>query len=406
MLYRLQARNRLTETPRGNSTAVKSASGRDRSRGSLRGKLFEAQTSPPAGVADSPPPGRMGKGQWLRTAAIIVAAVVVAAVFIWQGIAAGGNPDPTVPHTSFPVAALDIAVLVNREGLETVLVLAVLITGLKGSNSAYQRPIQVGAGLALIATVGTWFVALTIVGDLTVSYGALAVQAATGLFAIGVLLVVMNWFFHSVYWSGWINMHTRARRSLIAEAGQLGKNSRRVLLGLALLGFASVYREGFEVVLFLQSYYLQMGPAVVYYGAAAGLVLTLAAGYLTFLGHRRLPYKRMLILTGILLTGVLFVMVGEEVNEMQLAGWIGTTNIPWLQGIPDWAGLWFSIFPNVETFVGQAIVLLLVAGTYFFARYRMWKKVNPPASVVLSRQKKDGGEDTTTAPGVKPPTSA
>ena len=88
-----------------------------------------------------------------------------------------------------------------------------------------------------------------------------------------------------------------------------------MLLGLVVLGFASVYREGFEVVLFLQSYYLQMGPTVVYYGAAAGLVLTLAAGYLTFLGQRHLPYKKMLIATGVLLTGVLFVMVGEEVNE-------------------------------------------------------------------------------------------
>jgi high-affinity iron transporter len=347
----------------------------------------------------------MGAGQWLRTAVIIIAAVAVAAVLIWQGIEAGGNPDPTVPHTAFPVAALDIAVLVNREGLETVLVLAALVAGLRGKNYGYQRPIQAGAAVGLGATVVAWFVALTIVGDLTVSYGALAVQAATGLFAVGVLLVVMNWFFHSVYWSGWINMQTRAKRSLIAEAGQLGKNSRRVLLGLALLGFASVFREGFEVVLFLQSYYLQMGPTVVYYGAAGGLVLTLAAGYLTFLGHRRLPYRRMLVVTGILLTGVLFVMVGEEVNEMQLAGWIGTTNIPWLQGIPAWAGLWFSVFPNVETFVGQGIVLLLVAGTYFFARYRMWKKVSLPASVVLSQQKKDG-EDTTTAPGVKPPTSA
>ena len=140
-----------------------------------------------------------------------------------------------------------------------------------------------------------------------------------------------------------------------------------MLLGLALLGFASVYRS-FEVVLFLQSYYLQMGPTVVYYGAAGGLVLSVAAGYLTFLGHRHLPYKRMLIATGVLLTGVLFVMVGEEINELQLAGWIGTTNIPGLQGIPDWAGLWFSIFPNVETFLGQAVALLLVGGAYFISR--------------------------------------
>ena len=135
-----------------------------------------------------------------------------------------------------------------------------------------------------------------------------------------------------------------------------------------------------------------MGPLVVYYGSAAGLVLTLAAGYLTFLGQRHLPYKKMLIVTGVLLTGVLFVMVGEEVNELQLAGWIGTTNIPGLQGIPAWAGLWFSVFPNVQTFVGQAAALLLVAGTYFLARHRMWKLVHrqaPDARVALSSRKED-----------------
>lgn len=331
-------------------------------------------------VVPGPSP-RMGVRGWLRTAAVVLGGTALAAVLVWQGIAAGGNPNP-VPGTKFPVAALDIAVLVTREGLECILVLAALIAGLKGKNFGYKRPIQAGAAVGFGAAVATWFAAITVVGDLTVNYGALTVQAATGMFAVVVLLIVMNWFFHGVYWSGWINMQTRAKRSLIAEAGQLGKNTRRILLGLGLLGFASVYREGFEVVLFLQSYYLQMGPTVVYYGAAAGLVLTAAAGYLTFLGHRHLPYKRMLVATGVLLTGVLFVMVGEEVNEMQLAGWIGTTNIPGLAGIPAWAGLWFSVFPNIQTFVGQAAALLLVGGAYFSSRYRMSRLVNvtPPST--------------------------
>jgi high-affinity iron transporter len=321
----------------------------------------------------------MGARQWLRAAVVVIAAVSVAAVLVWQGITAAGNPNPTTA-TPFPVAALDIAVLVNREGLESILVLAALIAGLKGKNYGFQRPIQVGAGLGFCAGVASWFVAISIVGNLMVNYGALAIQAETGLLAVVVLLVVMNWFFHSVYWSGWINMQTRAKRSLIAEAGQAGKNTRRVLLGLALLGFASVYRESIEVVLFLQSYYIAMGPTVVYYGAAAGLVLTIAAGYLTFLGHRHLPYKRMLVATGVLLSGVLFVMVGEEVNELQLAGWLATTNIPGLQGIPAWAGLWFSVFPNVQTFVGQGAALLLVGGAYFSSRHKMSKLINRHAS--------------------------
>src|SRR5271154_831078 len=292
--------DRLTESNGAPSTPSSSAAGTGRG---AKSPSLRTESQAPAmphpdnsgGAGAASVQGRMGARQWARAAAVVVAAVSVAAVLVWQGITAAGNPNPTTA-TPFPVAALDIAVLVNREGLESILVLAALIAGLKGKNYGYQRPIQAGAAVGFGVAIATWFVAISIVGDLTLSYGALAVQAATGLFAVGVLLVVMNWFFHSVYWSGWIDMQTRAKRSLIAEAGQLGRNSRRVLLGLGLLGFASVYREGFEVVLFLQSYYLQMGPTVVYYGAVAGLVLTVAAGYLTFLGHRRLPYKRMLIL--------------------------------------------------------------------------------------------------------------
>ena len=71
-----------------------------------------------------------------------------------------------------------------------------------------------------------------------------------------------------------------------------------------------------------------------------GLLFTAAVGVLTFGLHQRLPYRRLLIITGVLLLFVLLVQVGEEVNEMQLAGWIGTTEIPGLS-IPGWMGTWF-----------------------------------------------------------------
>ena len=309
--------------------------------------------------------------QWCHAAVILVAAAAVASALIWQGIAAGSNSDPTIPGISAPTAALDIAVLVFREGLESILVLAAILASLRAKDRLYQHPIQAGIGAGLLATLATWFVAISFVSDLTENFGALSVQAATGLLAVIVLLIVMNWFFHKVYWGGWISMHIRRERALIAESNDTNGNLRHALLGLGLLGFASVYREGVEVVLFLQSYYLQMGHRVVYYGAAGGLVLTAAVGFLTLVWQARLPYKRMLIATGILLTGVLFVMVGEEINEMQLAGWIGTTNIAWLQWIPAWAGLWFSVFPNVETIAAQTFAVLLVAGSYLISRLRI-----------------------------------
>jgi high-affinity iron transporter len=104
-----------------------------------------------------------------------------------------------------------------------------------------------------------------------------------------------------------------------------------------------------------------------------GGLFTAAVGVLTFGLHQRLPYKRLLIITGVMLLFVLLVAVGEEVNEMQLAGWIGTSEIHGLY-IPGWMGTWFSLFNNWETFIGQALALLLVLGSYFAAQYvRVWR---------------------------------
>jgi high-affinity iron transporter len=186
-----------------------------------------------------------------------------------------------------------------------------------------------------------------------------------------VLLLVMNWFFHKVYWTGWISHHHKRRRGLLAGDGDT--NQRRMLLGLALLGFTSVYREGFEIVIFLQNLRQLYGSSVVLEGVAIGLLFTGAAGVLTFGLHQRLPYKRLLVITGVMLLFVLIVSVGEQVNEMQLAGWIGTSEITWLH-IPGWMGTWFSLFNNWETFAGQAIALLLVLGSYAGAQYlRVWR---------------------------------
>jgi high-affinity iron transporter len=131
----------------------------------------------------------------------------------------------------------------------------------------------------------TWFVAVSIVNDLTKSINALYVQAGTGLLAIIVLLVVMNWFFHKVYWTGWISLHNKRKRGLLESAEDGAKSQKRLLLGMGLLGFTSFYREGVEVVLFLQSYRLKLGGEAVLYGVILGLVFTGAVAILTFMAH-------------------------------------------------------------------------------------------------------------------------
>lgn len=300
---------------------------------------------------------------------LIPGVLVIVGVLVWQALASAGNPNPFAHASGSPAQVLDIAVLVFREGLECILVLSAITSSMVKSEGSYRRPVAAGVGAGLLATLATWFIAVSIVDDLTKSINALYVQAATGLLAIFVLLVVMNWFFHKLYWTGWISLHNRRKHSLMKEASEENRSRRRLLYGMALLGFTSFYREGVEVVLFLQSYRLKLGGEPVLYGVLLGILFTSIVAALTFVAHQKLPYKKMLVLTGILLGAVLLVMVGEQAQEMQLAHWLPTTQIPWLaNAIPAWMGLWFSVFPTVETLAAQAVAGGLVIGSYFVAK--------------------------------------
>jgi high-affinity iron transporter len=220
----------------------------------------------------------------------------------------------------------------------------------------------------MLAIAITWSIAVRILNDLSESVSALALQAGTGLLAIIVLLVVMNWFFHKMYWTGWISMHNRRKRELVSTA-ERGEKTWRLPLGMGLLGFTSFYREGFEVVLFLQSFRLRLGGKSVFEGVVLGSLATLVVAGLTFVIHQHLPYRKMLVATGVMLAVVLLVMVGEEAQEMQLAGWLPTTPFMKLREVlPSWAGLWFSVFPTVETLASQLLVGALVFGAYYTAR--------------------------------------
>ena len=272
------------------------------------------------------------------------------------------------------------AIIVFREGLEAVLILAAITASFVGARRRMRRPVLIGAALGLLVSMLTWVLAQTLLGSLE-RYGE-KLEAVVGLIAIAVLLLIMNWFFHRVYWSEWIGRFHRKRRALMADE-KAGFFSAQVL-GLAALGLTSVYREGFETVLFLQSLELSAGTVTVLEGAGLGLALTLAVAVLTFALQRKLPYKKMLIATGMLIAIVLVVMVGQTARTMQGTGWLPITPAPF--DVPYWAGLWFGVYPTWETLVAQVAAFVFVIGSYFLAQE---VKVKRPQRKVRGRPAED-----------------
>lgn len=263
---------------------------------------------------------------------------------------------------------MNSAVIVLREGLEAVLILAALMASL---TAAYRRPMVIGAVLAGPASIATWIFAQRVMLSFS-RYGE-RLEAVVSLIAIGVLLVITNWFLHKSYWTDWLaGFHKRKRRLLNAETGQF--------VGLLLLGFSSVYREGFETVLFLQALVLNTRALTVLQGVLLGLAGVTAIAMAVFWLKKKLPYKKMFIVTGVMIGAVLVAMVGSTIHIMQSVRWMPVTPLTDLQ-FPYWVGLWFGVFPTWQTLVGQLGAAAFVIGSYYLAeRARRRPAERGPAS--------------------------
>jgi high-affinity iron transporter len=120
-------------------------------------------------------------------------------------------------------------------------------------------------------------------------------------------------------------------------------------------------------VLFLQNLQLAAGTATVLEGVAIGLAATAAVGFAMFVLQQKLPYRRMLVVTGVMLGVVLVVMVGGSARTLQDVGWL--TRTPIGVSFPDWWARWFEVVPAWETLGAQALAAALVVGSYFAAEY-------------------------------------
>jgi high-affinity iron transporter len=293
-----------------------------------------------------------------RTAWWAAIAAAVAFLVYLMATASTGPVDPTEVKTSHGTAVVNSAIIVFREGLEAVLIFAAVIASFLGANKRRRRPVVAGAAVAFAASVGAWFLVQALL-DVASPLGP-RLEAITGFIAIVVLLIVLNWFVHKVYWSEWIGRHHRQRRKLLARTG-IGAT-----IGLVALGFTSVFREGIEVVLFLQNLDLKAGSSTVAEGVALGLAGTAVVGVITFVLHHRLPYRRMLVLTGVLVGVVLMVMIGGTALSFQDLGWLPRHPTPFT--VPGWMGSWFEMYSTWETLAAQLLAGLFVLGSYHVAR--------------------------------------
>ncbi|MBV9657426.1 MAG: FTR1 family protein [Verrucomicrobia bacterium] len=253
--------------------------------------------------------------------------------------------------------------IVSREGMEAVVVLAALMAGLRGAEQrGTRRGIAAGAWLALAATGVTFWLSLTVIQSLR-QHGE-KLEAVVSILAVIILLIVTNWVFHKFYWVGW-----NAKIRSLSKAAQNVNQQRWEFLALLGVGFLTVYREGFETALFLQSLLLEGNRAAVAVGCVGGLGAILLIGALTFRFGVKLPYRRMLVITGVLVVSIMVSFLGSTTRLFQTVGWLPVHPIPGLH-LPTWTGLWLGLYPSWEGVLIPPLALVYVGGAWLWTRWQ------------------------------------
>ena len=235
-----------------------------------------------------------------------------------------------------------------REGLEAILVLAAILAFLRntGQQSAV-RSVNVGWGLALVAGLATWALAAYVI-DVSGAQREL-LEGCTALFASVMVLWLGVWMHdrrHAAAWQDYI------KSSLVSGGGRFG---------FAILAFFSVYRELFEVILFYETLWLQAGPAghnAVLAGGATALVLLMGLAWIILRGSAKLPLALFFSINAALLCALSVVFAGHGVKAVQEAGIFGTRPVAFFDF--DWLG----IHADAYSLSAQAVAILAIIVLY------------------------------------------
>ena len=253
---------------------------------------------------------------------------------------------------SWSLSYISGLLILLREGLEAILVLAAILAFLRntGQQSAV-RSVNIGWGLALLAGLATWALAAYVI-DVSGAQREL-LEGCTALFASVMVLWLGVWMHdrrHAAAWQDYI------KSSLVGGGGRFG---------FAILAFFSVYRELFEVILFYETLWLQAGPAghdAVIAGGATALVLLIGLAWVILRGSAKLPLALFFGINAALLCALSVVFAGHGVKALQEAGIFGTRPVAFFDF--DWLG----IHADAYSLSAQAVAIIAIVVLYSRSR--------------------------------------
>ena len=246
-------------------------------------------------------------------------------------------------------AFIQAAVILLREGLEAMLVIAALAGYLTKAGAGHRIQALYGGALAAIGAslVAAWLFAVLNSGEHSDIMEGIII-----LFAASLMLYVSGWLMVKQDPRGWQDYLAHKADNALAQD---------TVWAVAALAFLAVFREGAETVLFINALATTEGgwSAGLFAGLGAATVGLAVLFYFINLIAQRIPLRPLFIITSAFLFAMAIKFIGEAVQEFQEQSVLPFTELKSLAWLDD-----IGLNPTVEALSAQLLVIVFALATY------------------------------------------
>lgn len=244
--------------------------------------------------------------------------------------------------------AWDAAVILLREGLEAILVLAALLAYMKKTgNGSKSRWIWSGVWSGLLLSGLMAFALTYLIKQASAGSTRELIEGITGLASVILMITVGNWLHSKANMSSW-NRYIDGKMS-----GALARGSQWSLFGVSAL---AVLREGAETAIFYVGMASSIAPLQLALGIGGALAALVVLAFLIIRYGTKLPVKPFFTVASILIYYLVFRFVGESIHSLQVAAVVPSHHEELLPAVGA-----LGIYPTWETAVPQLAVLVYIA---------------------------------------------
>ncbi|HWW46242.1 MAG TPA: FTR1 family protein [Xanthobacteraceae bacterium] len=246
-------------------------------------------------------------------------------------------------------AFIQAAVILLREGLEALLVLAALAAYLHKSGGGHRvKTFYAGAFAAVVASLAAaWLFAVLNSGQHSDVFEGFVI-----LFAAALMLYVSGWLMVKQDPRGWqAYLAAKADAALAQDTG----------VAIAALAFFAVFREGAETVLFIHALASAEGgwTAGLFAGLVVGALGLAVLFYFINMIARRIPLRPLFVITSAFLFAMAIKFIGEAITEFQEQNYLPFNEVKellWLKSL--------GLNPTLEALSLQFLVILAALATF------------------------------------------